>query len=63
MELDGKTITANETLQADICIIGAGTAGITLAHEFINHGVKLSCWKVEDLNWRSSHNCSVSEKM
>jgi choline dehydrogenase-like flavoprotein len=36
MELDGRTIAPNQLLQADICIIGAGTAGITLAHTFIN---------------------------
>ena len=38
MEIDGRTIDRNETLQADICIIGAGTAGMTLAHTFINNG-------------------------
>jgi choline dehydrogenase-like flavoprotein len=41
MELDGRNIKDNETLQTDICIIGAGTAGITLAHAFINDGYDL----------------------
>lgn len=38
MEQDGRAIAADETLVADICIIGAGTAGITLAHTLIDHG-------------------------
>ncbi len=41
MEIDGRTIGPNEVLQADICIIGAGTAGMTLAHTFINHGCEV----------------------
>ncbi|CAH2599852.1 Glucose-methanol-choline (GMC) oxidoreductase:NAD binding site [Rhodovastum atsumiense] len=31
---DARTVDSNTTLEADICIIGAGPAGITLAREF-----------------------------
>lgn len=33
MILDGRSIGNDETLQTDVCIIGAGAAGITLARE------------------------------
>ena len=35
MFTDARSIAAGSTLQADICIVGAGVAGITLAREFI----------------------------
>jgi choline dehydrogenase-like flavoprotein len=34
MFIDARTIPNDETLQTDVCIIGAGAAGITLAREF-----------------------------
>jgi choline dehydrogenase-like flavoprotein len=34
MFIDARTIAANEPLETDICIVGAGAAGITLAHAF-----------------------------
>jgi choline dehydrogenase-like flavoprotein len=35
MVIDARTLPHNHVLQADICIIGAGAAGISLAMEFI----------------------------
>ena len=35
MFLDARQVPASTTLEADICIIGAGAAGITIAHEMI----------------------------
>ena len=35
MFTDARSIAADSTLQADICIIGAGIAGISIAREFI----------------------------
>ena len=37
MELDARRILEGTALEADICIVGAGPAGITLAREFIGH--------------------------
>jgi choline dehydrogenase-like flavoprotein len=34
MFIDARTIPNDETVQTDVCIIGAGAAGITLAREF-----------------------------
>ena len=36
MLIDAHALPADETINTDICIIGAGAAGITLAREFIN---------------------------
>ncbi len=41
MITDSRTLPANHEIQADICIIGAGAAGITLAKEFINQDYKV----------------------
>ena len=35
MLTDARSIAADQTLQADICIVGAGVAGISIAREFI----------------------------
>lgn len=35
MIIDARSLPENETLAADICIVGAGTAGVTLARELI----------------------------
>jgi choline dehydrogenase-like flavoprotein len=37
MILDGRTIASGTTVRADLCIVGAGAAGITIAREFIGH--------------------------
>ena len=39
MELDARRIPDGTVLEANICIVGAGPAGIALAHEFIGHKV------------------------
>jgi choline dehydrogenase-like flavoprotein len=36
MIIDARTLPNEETIDTDVCIVGAGTAGITLAKEFIN---------------------------
>ena len=41
MIIDSRSLPANETIETDVCIIGAGTAGITLAREFIGQEFKV----------------------
>jgi choline dehydrogenase-like flavoprotein len=36
MIVDARSLPQNETIETEICIVGAGPAGITLAREFIN---------------------------
>jgi choline dehydrogenase-like flavoprotein len=37
MIVDSRKIPTGTNIQADLCIIGAGAAGITIAREFLNH--------------------------
>ena len=39
--IDARKLPANHTIQADICIIGAGVAGITLAKELMGSGLDI----------------------
>jgi choline dehydrogenase-like flavoprotein len=41
MHIDARTLDNNTLIEGDICIVGAGAAGITLALQFINTPVKV----------------------
>jgi choline dehydrogenase-like flavoprotein len=41
MIIDGRTITTNETITTDVCIVGAGPAGISLSREFVNQDFRV----------------------
>ncbi len=41
MLIDARTLSAGTSLEADICIIGAGAAGLTLAREFNGRGPRV----------------------
>jgi flavin-dependent dehydrogenase len=41
MVFDGRSVPTGEEVQADVCIIGAGPAGITLALEWITAGFRV----------------------
>lgn len=40
MELNGLTAPDGTTLDADVCIVGAGPAGLALAHELMARGIR-----------------------
>jgi choline dehydrogenase-like flavoprotein len=42
INIDARTLSDNEVVESDVCIIGAGPAGTTLAREFINTGLKVN---------------------
>lgn len=39
--IDARSLPNNTNVETDLCIVGAGTAGITLAREFIGRGFKV----------------------
>lgn len=41
MYVDARSLSDGERLEADLCIVGAGAAGITLAREFIGSGLRV----------------------
>jgi ribulose 1,5-bisphosphate synthetase/thiazole synthase len=40
--IDARTVPANNVIEADVCIVGAGAVGITLAREFISIKIQLT---------------------
>ena len=52
MFIDGRQITSGSTLEAEVCIIGGGPAGIALARELA--GTSASVILVESGGWRPS---------
>lgn len=42
MFVDGRSLSEGETVYTDVCIIGAGAAGITLAHELSDQAFRIA---------------------
>jgi choline dehydrogenase-like flavoprotein len=55
MFIDARSVMAGALIEADLCIVGAGAAGITIAHEFIGSAVKICVLESGDLdfNWQT----------
>ncbi|MGH7827798.1 MAG: FAD-dependent monooxygenase, partial [Candidatus Binatia bacterium] len=51
MIVDARSVSENETVETDVCIVGAGVAGITLAREFIDRGVEVCLLESGDLKF------------
>ena len=41
MTVDARSLQENYTIETDVCIVGAGTAGLTLAREFVDKGFRV----------------------
>ncbi len=50
MIIDGRTLSLNESIETDLCIIGSGPAGLTLAHELIGTGLRICILESGGLN-------------
>ena len=55
MFIDARSVTLGAIVEADLCIVGAGAAGITLAQEFIGSSVNVCLVESGDLefNWQT----------
>jgi hypothetical protein len=53
MLFDGRNLSNNDMLETDVCIIGGGAAGITLAKEFVDTRFKVSLF--ESGGYRFNH--------
>jgi choline dehydrogenase-like flavoprotein len=42
MQIDARSLTSEQVIDADVCIIGAGPAGTTCAHEFLDAGLRVT---------------------
>src|SRR5574340_1796225 len=49
MVIDIRTLTQGTTIETEVCIVGAGVAGITLAREFIGEEFRVSLLEVGGL--------------
>lgn len=49
--IDARQLPSGAVVESDLCIVGAGAAGITLAKEFANLGLKLSLLESGGLNF------------
>jgi choline dehydrogenase-like flavoprotein len=45
MIIDARSIPASETIETEVCIVGAGTAGIALAREFIDNDFRVGIFE------------------
>src|ERR1035438_7131348 len=41
MIVDSRQVAPGSNVEADLCIVGAGPAGIAVAREFVNHPARL----------------------
>lgn len=51
MLFDAQNIPVNQVIKADICIVGAGPAGLTLAHELMNQQFKVCIFESGHLDY------------
>ncbi len=52
MFLDARSVPTGTVIEAEVCIVGAGAAGITLAREFINSGFRVVVLESGDIEWK-----------
>lgn len=51
MFLDAHSVPSGTVIEAEVCIVGAGAAGITLAREFTNSGFRVVLLESGDIGW------------
>ena len=51
MIIDGRTVKEDSTIDVDLCIVGAGPAGISLALQFLNTETSVALVESGGLDW------------
>ena len=52
MFVDARSVPPGTVIETEVCIVGAGAAGITLAREFINSGFRVALLESGDLDFQ-----------
>ncbi|MEO1468892.1 MAG: FAD-dependent oxidoreductase, partial [Pseudomonadota bacterium] len=51
MFVDARSLSDGQRIEADVCIIGGGAAGITIARELIGTGIRVALLEGGDIGW------------
>ena len=52
MFVDARSVPPGTVIETEVCIVGAGAAGITLAREFINSGFRVALLESGDVDFQ-----------
>ena len=52
MFVDARSVPPGTVIETEVCIVGAGAAGITLAREFINSGFRVALLESGDFDFK-----------
>ena len=54
MFIDARSVPTGTTIETEVCIVGAGAAGITLGREFINSGFRVAIFESGDVDFQEA---------
>lgn len=61
MRIDARTLPSGKTIETEVCIVGTGAAGLTLAREFIGQGFRVCVLESGGLEEPDPDTASLSE--
>jgi flavin-dependent dehydrogenase len=61
MMIDARTLPTDQVIQTEVCIIGSGPAGLTLAHEFAGQNFRVCLLESGGLELPDAGTASLSE--
>ena len=54
MFIDARSVPTGTNLETDVCIVGAGAAGITLGRELISSGFRVAIFESGDIDFQEA---------
>jgi cation diffusion facilitator CzcD-associated flavoprotein CzcO len=51
---DARELANDQQVEVDVCILGAGPAGIGIARELIGNGGQSCCWRAAVGTWNAA---------